>query len=122
MNDFHRGGTATASTHARSRLVVAITGASAGVGRATALAFAALVLVGSALVYRGIPLQSAYCAAKHAVQGFLESLRCQLLHDRSRVRVTMVQLPARDTPQFGWMKSRLPNQPQPVPPIYDPRL
>jgi NAD(P)-dependent dehydrogenase (short-subunit alcohol dehydrogenase family) len=82
----------------------------------------AIVQVGSALAYRGIPLQAAYCGAKHAIQGFTESLRCELLHDRSRVHVTMVQLPAMNTPQFGWVKSRLPRQPQPVPPIYAPEL
>ena len=81
-----------------------------------------IVQVGSALAYRGIPLQSAYCGAKHAVQGFTESVRCELLHDGSQVRVTMVQLPALNTPQFGWVKSRLPNQPQPVPPIYQPEV
>jgi short-subunit dehydrogenase len=82
----------------------------------------AIVQVGSALAYRGIPLQAAYCGAKHAIQGFTESLRCELLHDRSRVHVTMVQLPAMNTPQFDWVKSRLPRQPQPVPPIYAPEL
>jgi len=82
----------------------------------------AIVQVGSALAYRGIPLQAAYCGAKHAIQGFTESLRCELLHDRSRVRVTMVQLPAMNTPQFDWVKSRLPRQPQPVPPIYQPEV
>jgi NAD(P)-dependent dehydrogenase (short-subunit alcohol dehydrogenase family) len=81
-----------------------------------------IVQVGSALAYRGIPLQSAYCAAKHAIQGFNESLRSELLHDYSRVRITMVQLPALNTPQFSWMKNRLPHQPQPVPPIYQPEL
>ena len=80
-----------------------------------------IVQVGSALAYRGIPLQSAYCGAKHAVQGFTESVRCELLHDRSRVALTMVQMPALDTPQFGWVLSRLPNEPQPVPPISGPR-
>jgi hypothetical protein len=80
----------------------------------------AIVQVGSALAYRGIPLQSAYCAAKHAVQGFCDSLRAELLHDDSGVRVTMVQLPAINTPQFEWVKSRLPNRAQPVPPIFQP--
>jgi NAD(P)-dependent dehydrogenase (short-subunit alcohol dehydrogenase family) len=80
----------------------------------------AIVQVGSALAYRGIPLQSAYCAAKHAVQGFCDSLRAELLHERSGVRVTMVQLPAINTPQFEWVKSRLPNRAQPVPPIFQP--
>ncbi|QDP97474.1 SDR family oxidoreductase [Microlunatus elymi] len=81
-----------------------------------------IVQVGSALAYRGIPLQSAYCGAKHAIQGFTESLRCELLHDRSAVRVTMVQLPAVNTPQFSWLLSRLPKQAQPVPPIYQPEV
>jgi NAD(P)-dependent dehydrogenase (short-subunit alcohol dehydrogenase family) len=81
-----------------------------------------IIQVGSALAYRGIPLQSAYCAAKHAIQGFTESLRCELIHDRSNVRISMVQMPALNTPQFGWVKSRLPRQPQPVPPIYQPEV
>jgi NAD(P)-dependent dehydrogenase (short-subunit alcohol dehydrogenase family) len=81
-----------------------------------------IVQVGSALAYRGIPLQSAYCGAKHAIQGFNESLRCELLHRRSRVRVTMVQLPAVNTPQFDWVLNRLPRHPQPVPPIYQPEV
>ena len=81
-----------------------------------------IVQVGSALAYRGIPLQSAYCGAKHAIQGFTESLRCELLHDRSNVWVTMVQLPAMNTPQFSWVKSRLPHRAQPVPPIYQPEV
>ena len=82
----------------------------------------AIVQVGSALAYRGIPLQAAYCGAKHAIQGFTESLHCELLHDGSRVRVAMVQLPAMNTPQFDWVKSRLPREPQPVPPIYEPEI
>lgn len=81
-----------------------------------------IVQVGSALAYRGIPLQSAYCGAKHALDGFLDSLRAELIHDRSRVHVTMVQLPALNTPQFSWVKSRLPRKPQPVPPIYQPEV
>src|SRR5437870_5880922 len=81
-----------------------------------------IVQVGSALAYRGIPLQSAYCGAKHAVQGFCDSLRCELLHDNSRVQLTMVQLPALNTPQFGWVKSRLPRKAQPVPPIFQPEV
>jgi NAD(P)-dependent dehydrogenase (short-subunit alcohol dehydrogenase family) len=81
-----------------------------------------IIQVGSALAYRGIPLQSAYCGAKHAVQGFTESVRCELLHDGSNVRITMVQLPALNTPQFSWVKSRLPRKPQPVPPIYQPEI
>lgn len=81
-----------------------------------------IVQVGSALAHRAIPLQAAYCGAKHAVEGFTESLRCELLHDRSGVRVTMVQLPALNTPQFEWVRSRLPGHPQPVPPIYQPEV
>ena len=81
-----------------------------------------IVQVGSALAYRGIPLQSAYCAAKHAIQGFVDSLRSELIHDHSNVCVTMVQLPAMNTPQFSWVKSRLPRKPQPVPPIYQPEV
>src|SRR5437762_9307188 len=81
-----------------------------------------IVQIGSALAYRGIPLQAAYCAAKHAIQGFCDSLRCELLHDKSNVRLTMVQLPALNTPQFGWVKSRLPRRAQPVPPIFQPEV
>jgi NAD(P)-dependent dehydrogenase (short-subunit alcohol dehydrogenase family) len=81
-----------------------------------------IVHVGSALAYRGIPLQTAYCGAKHAIQGFHEALRCELLHEKSNVHVTMVQMPAVNTPQFSWVLSRLPNQAQPVPPIYQPEL
>ncbi|HEX3788999.1 MAG TPA: SDR family oxidoreductase [Pseudonocardiaceae bacterium] len=81
-----------------------------------------IVQVGSALAYRGIPLQSAYCGAKHAIQGFHEALRCELLHERSGVRVTMVQMPAVNTPQFSWVLSRLPKHAQPVPPIYQPEV
>jgi NAD(P)-dependent dehydrogenase (short-subunit alcohol dehydrogenase family) len=81
-----------------------------------------IVQVGSALAYRGIPLQAAYCGAKHAIQGFVESLRCELLHDKSSVRVTMVQMPALNTPQFRWVKSRLPHKAQPVPPIFQPEV
>src|SRR5438094_1411506 len=82
----------------------------------------AIVQVGSALAYRGIPLQSAYCAAKHAIQGFHDSLRSELIHDNSRVRVVMVNMPALNTPQFRWVKSRLPRKAQPVPPIFQPEV
>ena len=82
----------------------------------------AIVQVGSALAYRGIPLQTAYCGAKHAIQGFHEALRCELLHEKSNVHVTMVQMPAVNTPQFSWVLSRLPRHPQPVPPIYQPEV
>lgn len=81
-----------------------------------------IIQVGSALAYRAIPLQSAYCGAKHAIKGFTESLRSELIHDGSRVRITMVNLPGVNTTQFGWIKSRLPNNPQPVPPIYQPEV
>jgi NADP-dependent 3-hydroxy acid dehydrogenase YdfG len=81
-----------------------------------------VIQVGSALVYRSIPLQSAYCASKAAIRGFTDSLRCELLHDRSRVKVSMLQLPAVNTPQFDVVRSRLPNHPQPVPPIYQPEV
>jgi short-subunit dehydrogenase len=81
-----------------------------------------IVQVGSALAYRGIPLQSAYCGAKHAIQGFHESVRVELLHNQSNVHMTMVQMPAVNTPQFGWVLSRLPNRAQPVPPIYQPEI
>jgi short-subunit dehydrogenase len=81
-----------------------------------------IVQVGSALVYRSIPLQSAYCGAKHAIAGFTDSLRCELIHDRSKVRLTMVQMPALNTPQFGWVKSRLKHKAKPVPPIFQPEV
>ena len=81
-----------------------------------------IVQVGSALAYRGIPLQSAYCGAKHAIQGFCDSLRSELIHDGSRVHLTEVHLPAVNTPQFSWVKSRLPRKPQPVPPIFQPEV
>ncbi|MBA4861924.1 SDR family oxidoreductase [Streptomyces sp. PSKA54] len=81
-----------------------------------------IVQVGSALAYRGIPLQTAYCGAKHAIQGFNESLRCELLHQGSKVRTTMVQLPAVNTPQFDWVLDRLPGRARPVAPIYQPEV
>src|SRR5205085_2807732 len=81
-----------------------------------------IVQVGSALAYRSIPLQAAYCAAKHAINGFTDSLRCELIHDQSAVRVTAVHMPAMNTPQFGWVKSRLPRRAQPVPPIFQPEV
>jgi NADP-dependent 3-hydroxy acid dehydrogenase YdfG len=81
-----------------------------------------VVQVGSALAYRAIPLQSAYCGAKFAVRGFTDSVRTELMHDRSRVWITMVQLPAVNTPQFNWCRTKLPDHPQPVPPIYQPEI
>jgi NAD(P)-dependent dehydrogenase (short-subunit alcohol dehydrogenase family) len=81
-----------------------------------------IVQVGSALAYRSIPLQSAYCACKHAINGFTDSIRCELHHDESNVKITAVHMPAMNTWQFNWVKNRLPNNTQPVPPIYDPEL
>ena len=81
-----------------------------------------IVQVGSALSERSIPLQSAYCGAKHAINGFTSSLRCELLHENSGIKVTVVQMPAVNTPQFSWVRSRLPRHPQPVPPIYQPEV
>ena len=81
-----------------------------------------IVHVGSALAYRSIPLQAAYCGSKHAVLGFFASLRTELIHDGSNVKTTMVQMPALNTPQFAWVRSRLPRKAQPVPPIYQPEV
>jgi NAD(P)-dependent dehydrogenase (short-subunit alcohol dehydrogenase family) len=81
-----------------------------------------VILVGSALAHRGIPLQATYCAAKHAIQGFYESLRCELRHHGSGVGLTIVQLPGLNTTQFGWVRLHVPNEPQPVPPIYSPEV
>jgi short-subunit dehydrogenase len=81
-----------------------------------------IVQIGSALAYRSIPLQSAYCGAKHAITGFVDSVRCELIHERSRIHITTVHLPAMNTPQFGWVKSRLPHKAQPVPPIFEPEV
>jgi short-subunit dehydrogenase len=82
----------------------------------------AIVQVGSALAYRAIPLQAPYCGAKFAIRGFTDALRSELLHERSRIRLTMVQLPALNTPQFDWCKTRMPNAPQPVAPIFQPEV
>ena len=79
-----------------------------------------IVQVGSALAYRGIPLQSAYCGAKHALRGFIDSLRCELMHEGSAIRITMVQLPAVNTPQFDWARTHLKKEPRPVPPVFQP--
>ncbi len=81
-----------------------------------------IVLVGSALAYRGIPLQSAYCGAKHAIQGFFDSLRCELLHDKSGIQLSMVELPALNTTQFGWVKNKLPNKTRPMGKIFQPEV
>lgn len=81
-----------------------------------------IVQIGSALAYRSIPLQSAYCAAKHAIVGFTDSLRCELIHDKSKISLSVVHMPALNTPQFAWVKSRLKNKAQPVPPIFEPEV
>jgi NAD(P)-dependent dehydrogenase (short-subunit alcohol dehydrogenase family) len=81
-----------------------------------------IIQIGSALSYRSIPLQSAYCAAKHATNGFTDSLRCELIHDGSEVKITSIHMPAMNTTQFNWVKNRMPNEPQPVPPIYEPEI
>lgn len=81
-----------------------------------------IIQIGSALAYRSIPLQSAYCGAKHAIQGFTDSLRSELIHDGSNIDITTLQLPAVNTPQFSWIKCRMPHHPQPVPPIYQPEV
>lgn len=81
-----------------------------------------IVLVGSALAYRGIPLQSAYCGAKHAIQGFIDSIRSELLHDKTNVTITMVQMPGVNTPQFDWIRAKLPGQPRPIGKVYQPEV
>jgi NAD(P)-dependent dehydrogenase (short-subunit alcohol dehydrogenase family) len=81
-----------------------------------------IIQVGSALAYRSIPLQAAYCGAKHAIAGFTDSLRTELIHDGKNIQLTMVQLPAMNTPQFTWCRSKMPRHPQPVPPIFQPEV
>ena len=97
-------------------------GTMAALARMTPRDRGTIVQVGSALGYRSIPLQSAYCGAKHAVNGFTESVRTELLHDHSNVKITIAQMPAVNTPQFSWVLSRLPRHAQPVPPIYQPEV
>ncbi|MCV7071663.1 SDR family oxidoreductase, partial [Mycobacterium rufum] len=97
-------------------------GTMAALARMTPRDAGTVVQVGSALGARAIPLQSAYCGAKHAINGFTESVRTELLHDRSNIHITVVQMPALNTPQFDWVLSRLPRHPQPVPPIYQPEV
>ena len=99
-----------------------VNGTLAALRRMTERDAGVIVQVGSALAYRSIPLQSAYCGTKHAIVGFTDSLRCELIHDQSQVRVTAVHLPAVNTPQFGWVRSRLPRRAQPVPPIFAPEV
>jgi NADP-dependent 3-hydroxy acid dehydrogenase YdfG len=81
-----------------------------------------IIQIGSALAYRSIPLQSAYCACKHAINGFTDSLRCELIHDKSNVKITAIQMPAMNTTQFDWVKNRMPDNTQPVPPIFEPEI
>lgn len=100
----------------------AVHGTMAALRRMRARDRGTIVQVGSALAYRAIPLQSAYCGSKHALRGFTDSLRCELMHERSGIHVTMVHLPALNTPQFDTVRSRLPRRPQPVPPIFQPEV
>ncbi len=97
-------------------------GTMAALKRMTARDRGTIIQVGSALSYRAIPLQAAYCGAKFGIRGFTDSIRTELLHDKSRVHITMVQLPGVNTTQFNWCRSKLPNHPQPVPPIYQPEI
>ena len=100
----------------------AVYGTMSALRRMTARDRGTVVQVGSALAYRAIPLQSAYCGAKFAIRGFTDSVRTELMHDRSNIWITMVQLPAVNTPQFNWCRTKLPDHPQPVPPIYQPEV
>jgi NAD(P)-dependent dehydrogenase (short-subunit alcohol dehydrogenase family) len=100
----------------------AVYGTMAALRRMRARNAGTIVQVGSALSYRAIPLQSAYCGAKFAIRGFTDSIRCELRHEHSNVHITMVQLPGVNTTQFNWCRSKLPNHPQPVPPIYQPEI
>lgn len=84
--------------------------------------YGSIILIGSALAYRGIPLQSAYCGSKHGIQGFYDSLRCELLHQKSKINICMIQLPAMNTTQFGWVLSKLPNKPRPMGKVYQPEV
>jgi len=97
-------------------------GAMAALRRMSSRDRGSIIFVGSALAYRGIPLQSAYCGAKHGIEGFYDSLRCELLHEKSKIRTCMVQLPAMNTTQFGWVLNRLPNEPRPMGKIYQPEV
>lgn len=97
-------------------------GAMAALKRMLARDSGTIIFVGSALAYRGIPLQSAYCGSKHGIQGFFDSLRTELLHDKSNVKISMIQLPAMNTTQFGWVLSKLPNKPRPMGKVYSPEV
>jgi short-subunit dehydrogenase len=100
----------------------AVYGTMAALKRMTARDRGTIVQVGSALAYRAIPLQAAYCGSKFAIRGFTDSIRTELLHDKSNVHITMVQLPGVNTTQFSWCRSKLPDHPMPVPPIYQPEI
>ncbi|TRW99766.1 SDR family oxidoreductase [Candidatus Methylobacter oryzae] len=100
----------------------AVYGTMAALKRMKARDCGLIIQVGSALAYRAIPLQSPYCGAKFAIRGFTDALRSELLHDRSKVRLTMVHMPALNTPQFDWGKNQMPTRPQPVPPIFKPEM
>jgi short-subunit dehydrogenase len=100
----------------------AVYGTMVALKRMTARDRGKIVQVGSALAYRAIPLQAAYCGAKFGIRGFTDSIRTELRHDKSRVQITMVQLPGVNTTQFGWCRSKLPHHPMPVPPIYQPEI
>jgi NAD(P)-dependent dehydrogenase (short-subunit alcohol dehydrogenase family) len=97
-------------------------GTMAALKRMTARDRGKIIQVGSALSYRSIPLQAAYCGAKFGIRGFTDSIRTELLHDESKVDITMVQLPGVNTTQFNWCRSKLPLHPTPVPPIYQPEI
>ncbi|MDD5579991.1 MAG: SDR family oxidoreductase [Methylobacter sp.] len=100
----------------------AVYGTMAALKRMKPLNRGIIIQVGSALAYRAIPLQSPYCGAKFAIRGFTDALRSELLHDRSKIRLTMVHMPALNTPQFDWGKNNMPKRPQPVPPIFEPEM
>src|SRR5690242_410257 len=99
-----------------------VNGTLAALARMRARNRGTIVQVGSALAYRAIPLQAPYCGAKFAIRGFTDALRSELLHERSRVHVTMVQMPALNTPQFDWCRTRMPRTPRPVPPVFQPEV
>jgi short-subunit dehydrogenase len=122
---FARFADVTADEYRRATEVTylgAVYGTMAALKRMRARDRGTIVQVGSALSYRAIPLQAAYCGAKFAIRGFTDSIRTELRHDHSHVHITMVQLPGVNTTQFNWCRSKLPDHPQPVPPIYQPEI
>lgn len=100
----------------------AVHGTMAALRRMRARNRGTIIQIGSALAYRGIPLQSAYCGAKHAIRGFTDSLRCELIHAGSAIKLTIMELPAVNTPQFDWARTHMPRQPRPVPPVFEPEV